>query len=77
VPTARNSQNDPQAPLPGVVVVELLTVPEVMTALRLSRAKIYDLIRSGELVTVKVGRCRRVPPAAVAAYVARLVEDAA
>jgi excisionase family DNA binding protein len=75
VTTASNSQYGPTA-IPSVAV-ELLTVPEVMTALRLSRAKIYDLIRSGELVTVKVGRCRRVPPASVAAYVARLVEDAA
>lgn len=36
----------------------LLTVPEAMSALRLSRATTYDLIRAGELLTVKVGRCR-------------------
>jgi len=59
------------------MTVELLTVPEVMTALRLSRAKVYDLIRSGELTTVKIGRCRRIPPTAVSDYIARLVEEAA
>jgi excisionase family DNA binding protein len=56
---------------------ELLTVPEVMTALRLSRAKVYDLIRAGELATVKIGRCRRVPPEAVRVYIAHLMEEAA
>lgn len=52
----------------------LLTVPEAMTALRLSRATVYDLIRSGELGSVKVGRCRRIPAQAVTTFVARLVE---
>ncbi len=55
---------------------ELLTVPEVMARLRLSRAKVYDLIRARELVTVKIGRCRRVTPQAVRDYIAQLVEDA-
>ncbi|HEX3829375.1 MAG TPA: helix-turn-helix domain-containing protein [Sporichthyaceae bacterium] len=54
----------------------LLTVPEAMSALRLSRATIYELIRSGQLVTVKVGRSRRVPVAAIGEYIARLVEQA-
>ena len=52
----------------------LLTVPEAMSALRLSRATIYDLIRSGELVSVKVGRSRRIPAQAVTTFVAHLVE---
>jgi excisionase family DNA binding protein len=54
----------------------LLTVPEAMTALRLSRATVYDLIRSGELGSVKVGRSRRIPTQAVTTFVARLVEGA-
>jgi len=53
----------------------LLTVPEAMTALRLSRATVYDLIRSGELGSVKVGRSRRIPAQAVTTFVARLVES--
>ena len=51
----------------------LLTVPEAMSALRLSRATIYDLIRSGELSSVKVGRSRRIPTQAVQTFVAHLV----
>ena len=53
----------------------LLTVPEAMAALRLSRATVYDLIRSGALGSVKVGRSRRIPAQAITTFVARLVES--
>jgi excisionase family DNA binding protein len=59
------------------VDAELLTVPEVMSRLRLSRAKVYDLIRSRELETVTIGRCRRIPPAALVDYIDRLRDKAA
>jgi excisionase family DNA binding protein len=52
----------------------LLTVPEVMARLHLSRSKIYDLIRSGKLVSGTEGRARRIPESAVSAYIRRLVE---
>ncbi|SDK04144.1 helix-turn-helix transcriptional regulator [Nonomuraea jiangxiensis] len=55
----------------------LLRVPEVMAVLGLSRWQIYNLIRSGELESVKVGRSRRVPVAAVDNFVTRLREEAA
>ena len=58
------------------MATELLTVPEVMSSLRLSRAKVYDLIRAGDLATVKIGRCRRILPCAVSDYIARLIEEA-
>ncbi|MGQ0466097.1 MAG: helix-turn-helix domain-containing protein [Sporichthyaceae bacterium] len=53
----------------------LPTVPEAMTALRLSRATVYDLSRSGELGSVEVGRSRRIPAQAVTTFVAHLVES--
>ncbi|GAA4130723.1 hypothetical protein GCM10022416_08830 [Actinomadura keratinilytica] len=56
---------------------KLLTVPEVMSALRLSRFKVYDLIRSGELESITIGRARRVPADALDAFIAQLREDAA
>jgi excisionase family DNA binding protein len=59
------------------VDAELLTVPEVMSRLRLSRAKIYDLIRSRDLETVTIGRCRRIPLEALTDYIARLRDRAA
>ena len=43
----------------------LMTVREVAERLRLSRSKVYELINLRELRTVKIGRCVRVPEAAV------------
>ncbi|MGW7514627.1 helix-turn-helix domain-containing protein [Streptomyces sp. NPDC054796] len=56
---------------------EVLTVPEVMAALRLSRPKVYDLIRSGRLRSFTEGRARRVPVDALAAYIRNKMEEAA
>ena len=42
-----------------------MTVREVAERLRLSRSKVYELINLRELRTVKIGRCVRVPEAAV------------
>jgi excisionase family DNA binding protein len=56
---------------------KLLTVPGVMAALRLGRWKVYDLIRSGELESVTVGRARRVPADALDRFISQLREDAA
>jgi excisionase family DNA binding protein len=38
----------------------LLTVPEAGRALAISRSKIYDLLNSGDLPSVHIGRSRRV-----------------
>ncbi|MFE8007797.1 helix-turn-helix domain-containing protein [Streptomyces sp. NPDC057418] len=56
---------------------EALTVPEVMRALRLSRFKVYDLIRSRELQSIKIGRCRRVPADALRTFIDHQLEEAA
>ncbi|MGW0943780.1 helix-turn-helix domain-containing protein [Streptomyces sp. NPDC002623] len=57
---------------------QALKVPEVMTALRLSRSKVYDLIRSKELPSYTSGRARRIPVEAVSEYMQdRLEENAA
>lgn len=53
---------------PAVPLV-LLSVNEASTSLRLSRSVIYELIRSGRLRTVKQGRRRLVPVAALLEYV--------
>lgn len=47
---------------------QLLTVPEVMHRLQLSRAKVYDLIRSQHLASVKIRSARRIPEAAITAF---------
>lgn len=43
----------------------LLRVDEAAEALALSRTKVYELMASGELESVKVGRSRRVPRSAL------------
>ena len=54
---------------------EVLTIPEVMAALRLSRSKVYDLIRSGALRSFRVGRSRRVPVDALRAFIEHHTEE--
>lgn len=48
-----------------------------MRALRLSRFKVYDLIRSRELKSIKIGRCRRVPADALGTFIDHQLEEAA
>ena len=54
----------------------LLTVPEAAAVLRVSRGKLYELLRRGQLLSVRVGGSRRVPQAAVLRYVQELTESA-
>lgn len=56
---------------------EALTVPEVMAALRFSRSKVYDLLRSGVLPSFTEGRSRRIPVDSVHAYLRTKVQEAA
>ena len=45
----------------GVTVERmLLRIPEVADRLTLSRSKVYELIRSGDLPSVQIGRVRHV-----------------
>ncbi|MET8740299.1 helix-turn-helix domain-containing protein [Streptomyces sp. NPDC004728] len=62
-------------PLPATH--KALTVPEVMEALSLSRFKVYDLIRSRQLKSIKIGRCRRVPADALRSFIDHQLEEAA
>ncbi|MFD8550378.1 helix-turn-helix domain-containing protein [Streptomyces fradiae] len=56
---------------------EALTVPEVMAALRLSRFKVYDLIRSKQLASFKIGASRRVPADALHTFIQDRLREAA
>ncbi|MEV6207186.1 helix-turn-helix domain-containing protein [Kitasatospora sp. NPDC051914] len=59
----------------ATAIPEVLTVPEVMAALRMSRSKVYDLIRSKKLATFSEGRSRRIPVDALAAYIRTKMEE--
>ncbi|MDX2848501.1 helix-turn-helix domain-containing protein [Actinacidiphila glaucinigra] len=56
---------------------ELLTVPEVMARLKLGRSTVYDLIRSRRLVSITIGRARRIPADALRDFIAHETEEAA
>ena len=62
----------PRSTIQSEVAPLMYRVDEAAAALRLSRSSIYELIRSGQLRTVKQGRRRLVPVAALAEYVESL-----
>jgi excisionase family DNA binding protein len=50
----------------------LIPVEEAARRLSIGRTIMYDLVMSGELATVKIGRRRLVPVKALDAYIASL-----
>jgi excisionase family DNA binding protein len=59
-----------------VASTEVLTVPEVMAVLKLSRNKIYDLTRTKKLTRFTIGRSRRIPADAVRTFIHQRIEEA-
>lgn len=55
---------------------ELLTVQEVMVRLKLGRSKVYDLIRSRRLASIKIDGARRIPADAVQDFILGRIEEA-
>ncbi|MEZ4494689.1 MAG: excisionase family DNA-binding protein [Dehalococcoidia bacterium] len=53
----------------------LLSVSEAAQLLGIGRSKTYELVATGELATVRIGRSVRVPRAIVEGYVERLIEQ--
>jgi excisionase family DNA binding protein len=52
----------------------LLTVEEAAEAMSLGRTLMYQLIKDRQVRSIKVGRTRRIPTAALHEYVRRLSE---
>jgi excisionase family DNA binding protein len=52
----------------------LYTPTEAAQALGISRSTIYVLLASGEIPSVRIGSCRRVPVDGLRRYVARLAK---
>lgn len=50
---------------------KLLTPEEVAEQLRVGRTKVYELLASGKLRSVKIGRRRRVSPGALEEFIER------
>lgn len=53
----------------------LLTVDQAAGRLGLGKTKVYELLTSGELASVRIGAARRIPVSALEAYVERLLND--
>src|ERR1039458_10404680 len=53
----------------------LVTPEEAARRLLVGRTTVYALMASGELLSVNIGRCRRVPLSALRSFVTRLVDD--
>jgi excisionase family DNA binding protein len=47
----------------------LYTIPEAATALRISRTKLYELLDSGDVESVYIGRSRKIPAEALRIYI--------
>jgi excisionase family DNA binding protein len=54
----------------------LVTPEEAARRLSVGRTTIYELMASGELQSVNIGRCRRVPVSSLSLFVNRLIGDA-
>jgi excisionase family DNA binding protein len=54
----------------------LLRVEEVAELLGVGRTRVYQLIREGELASIKIDGSRRVPTTAVEQYLVRLLDVA-
>ncbi len=54
----------------------LLTAEEAAELLNVGRCKVYDLMRTGELESIKIGRLRRIPVDNIRRFADKLIEDA-
>ncbi|WP_412743472.1 helix-turn-helix domain-containing protein [Krasilnikovia sp. MM14-A1004] len=57
-------------PMPAQEHPVVLTVEEAAEMLKVGRTTVYDLIRTGDLRSVMIGRLRRIPYTGVLAYLA-------
>ncbi len=64
-----NEHNGMSAPSAPVKV--LLTIDEAAAALSLGRTYCYDLVMRNQIASIKLGRKRRIPVAALHEFVAR------
>jgi excisionase family DNA binding protein len=67
---AASPQDEPKPTIAAVVPV-VVRVPEACALLRVSKWTLYELIRTGQLETIKIGSRRVVPVAAIQGFVER------
>ena len=62
-------------PITAAGLARLLKPEEAAEALGIARTRAYQLMRAGEIRSVKIGKVRRIPVAALQAYVERLQSE--
>lgn len=55
--------------------VRLLTVVQAAALLGLGRSLVYELVLRGEIPSIKIGRARRIPVAALDRFIDQRLED--
>jgi len=55
----------------------LLTIPEVAGRLGLGRSLVYELVMRGDIPSLKLGRARRIPLAALEQFVEERMKEEA
>ena len=53
----------------------LLTIPEVAFRLGLGRSFVYQLVMSGKISSIKIGRARRIPVNVLEQFIAARMEE--
>lgn len=66
--TSSADHDPPEYPVPAART-QLLTVKDIVDALRISRSSVYRLFDSGELTWVQIGGSRRVRPEDLAQFI--------
>ncbi|PRW61675.1 helix-turn-helix domain-containing protein [Actinopolyspora mortivallis] len=53
----------------------LLTVEQAAQRLAIGRTRMFQLLRTGEVASVRIGRARRIPTDALESYIDRLTAE--
>lgn len=53
----------------------LLTVPQAADRLGVGRSLLYEMIRRGEVQSIRIGRARRIPVSALECFVQERLEE--
>jgi excisionase family DNA binding protein len=70
----RHEQNEPRSIGTATGEPLLMKAEEVARLLSLGRSKVYEMMASGELPSVKIGTARRVPRAALLDWITQRTE---
>jgi excisionase family DNA binding protein len=62
----------PASPTAGLKL--LLSIPEAAALLNVGRSLVYELVHMGAITTLKIGKSRRVPVAALREFIAQRVQ---